>query len=44
HAARGSWLDAAAHYRRPAGGKPAAVYRQKIIQKIRLLSASGTSP
>lgn len=30
--------------RNPAGGKPAAVYRQKIDQQIRLLSASGKSP
>ncbi|EEH8831906.1 lytic transglycosylase domain-containing protein [Salmonella enterica] len=37
-------LTAAARYHHPAGGKPAAVYRQKISQQIRLLSASGTSP
>lgn len=40
----GSWLDAAARYHHPAGGKPAAIYRQKISQQIRLLSASGTLP
>ncbi|EEU8708093.1 lytic transglycosylase domain-containing protein, partial [Salmonella enterica] len=44
NASPGSWLDAAARYHHPAGGKPAAVYRQKISQQIRLLSASGTSP
>ncbi|EAA1042630.1 transglycosylase [Salmonella enterica subsp. enterica] len=44
NASPGSWLDAAAHYHHPAGGKPAAVYRQKISQQIRLLSASGMSP
>lgn len=45
NAAPGSWLDAAARYHHPAGGKPAAVYRQKISQQIRLISAaSGTLP
>ncbi|EGT5658674.1 lytic transglycosylase domain-containing protein [Citrobacter braakii] len=44
NASPGSWLDAATRYHHPAGGKPAADYRQKISQQIRLLSASGTSP
>lgn len=45
NAAPGSWLDAAARYHHPAGGKPAAVYRQKISQQIRMISAaSGTLP
>ncbi|AKE60092.1 transglycosylase SLT domain-containing protein [Citrobacter farmeri] len=44
NAAPGSWLDAAARYHHPAGGKPAADYRQKISLQIRLLSRSGTSP
>lgn len=44
NASPGSWLDAAARYHHPARGKSAAVYRQKISQQIRLLSASGTSP
>ncbi|EPC8060024.1 transglycosylase [Yersinia enterocolitica] len=39
-----SWLDAAARYHHPAGGKPAAVYRQKISQQIQLISTSGSSP
>jgi len=30
----GSWLDAAAHYHRPAGGAPAARYRQQVSRLL----------